>query len=305
MRATWPHNVLAICADESSANDRKMRVRSVWSSARHASDWPSTARSDEIDCVATIGMSRDWRVSANIFSSPAGSSSPTVTKLWYSSQRNIAGRHTRAGRRAISAGRRSSVWSHACLSITPTARDSAGFVPAGMFRHRTLPLSITSSSGGSWRATAAVSAAGAPVGTCASAGGFGGQNVAATSGRSKTERKTLRPSMMLDRSFGSRVSQSCPYQRRTASSRSRRAGSATVEESTSNAIPSVASCSRSAVPSTVRTPLPPVGVQDHAAKSVPCAARSDMPIRTVAGGSTSASTSAIFRSIRSGSSVQR
>ena len=56
MRATWPQSVLAICADESSASDRKMGVRSVWSSSRHASDCPSTARSDEIDCVVTIGI---------------------------------------------------------------------------------------------------------------------------------------------------------------------------------------------------------------------------------------------------------
>ena len=54
MRATW-QSVLAICADESSASDRRMRVRSDWSSARHASDGPSTARSYEIDCVATMG----------------------------------------------------------------------------------------------------------------------------------------------------------------------------------------------------------------------------------------------------------
>ena len=71
------------------------------------------------------------------------------------------------------------------------ARESAGFVPADMFRHSTLPLSITSSSGGSWRAPAAVSAAGESGGAGGSAAGLGGQNAAATSGRSKTERKTL------------------------------------------------------------------------------------------------------------------
>ena len=75
---------------------------------------------------------------------------------------------------------------------------------------RTLPSSITWSSGGSRRATAAGEhggvggSAGEPA---CSLAGFGAQNVAATSGRSKTERKTLRPSMMLERSFGSRVSQ--------------------------------------------------------------------------------------------------
>ena len=41
------------------SSDRKMRVRSAWSSVCHASDCPSTTRSDEIDCVATIAISRD------------------------------------------------------------------------------------------------------------------------------------------------------------------------------------------------------------------------------------------------------
>ena len=97
-----------------------MRVLSVWSSARHASDWPSTARSDEIERVATIGISRDWRVSANIFSSPAGSSSPTVANVWYSSQRNMAGRKTRSDRRCMSATRSTfskrlaNAWSGCC-----------------------------------------------------------------------------------------------------------------------------------------------------------------------------------------------
>ena len=45
-----------------------------------------------MDCVATIGMQRDWRVSAKLFSSPLGSSSPTVAKDWYSSQMKTAGR---------------------------------------------------------------------------------------------------------------------------------------------------------------------------------------------------------------------
>ncbi len=61
MRATWPHSVLPICADQSLASDRKMRVRSAWEQ-RHASDWPNTARNDEIDCVATIGIRCDWLV---------------------------------------------------------------------------------------------------------------------------------------------------------------------------------------------------------------------------------------------------
>ena len=44
-----------------------------------------------MDWVATMGMTRDCRVRAKAFSSPAGSSSPTDAKLWYSSQRKTAG----------------------------------------------------------------------------------------------------------------------------------------------------------------------------------------------------------------------
>ena len=78
--ATCPHNSLAILALASSLRDKKIRVRSVCKSARHASDDPNTARSDEIDWVATIGMQRHCRVSAKDFSPPDGSSSPTDAK---------------------------------------------------------------------------------------------------------------------------------------------------------------------------------------------------------------------------------
>ena len=67
-------------------------MRSVWTSVRHASPEGSTDRSEEIDWVATIGMQRHCRVSANAFSSPAGSSWPTVANAWYSSHTNTAGR---------------------------------------------------------------------------------------------------------------------------------------------------------------------------------------------------------------------
>ena len=168
-----------------------------------------------------------------------------------------------------------------------------------------MPLSITSSSGGSGRATAAESAAGAAGTAAVSITGLGGQNVAATSGRSKTERKTLRPSMMLERSFGSMVSQSCAYHRFTASSRSARAGSAGAGRSISNAMPSLSSCSRSAASSDIRSTPPRSVCQDQAASSSPCGAASAIRTRRTAGGSTSAAASAIFASIRSGSSVHR
>ena len=42
----------------------------------------------------------------------------------------------------ILAGRMRSACSQAFLSITPTARDSAGLIPAGIFKASTLPCSI-------------------------------------------------------------------------------------------------------------------------------------------------------------------
>ena len=64
---TLPHISDAIRADDSSDSDRKIRVRSVWRSVRQASPPRSTERSEEIDCVATIGTQRHCRVSANAF----------------------------------------------------------------------------------------------------------------------------------------------------------------------------------------------------------------------------------------------
>ena len=81
---TLPHISEASLADDSSLKDRKIRVRSVWRSVRQASPPGSTERSEEIDCVATIGTQRHCRVSANAFSSPEGSSCPTVANAWYS-----------------------------------------------------------------------------------------------------------------------------------------------------------------------------------------------------------------------------
>ena len=148
MRATWPHSVLPICADQSLASDRKMRVRSVWEQrpprlglAEHGTQRRNRLRGHDWDQMRL------------------GSSEATP-----------------------------------CFEEdAPRPRDRPGFVPAGIFRQSTLPLPITSSSGGSRRAAGA------------SPGGSRGQNVAAMSGRSKTERKTLRPSMMLERSFESMV----------------------------------------------------------------------------------------------------
>ena len=67
-------------------------MRSVCKRARQASEVPRTDRSEDMDWVATMGMTRHCRVRANAFSSPEGSSSPTEAKDWYSSQMKTAGR---------------------------------------------------------------------------------------------------------------------------------------------------------------------------------------------------------------------
>ena len=77
-----------------------MRERSVWSSARHASDWPSTARSDEIDCVATMGIRRNCRVSANLLVAGGSSSPPRANGLVFVAQKTVSRELPRAPRRA-------------------------------------------------------------------------------------------------------------------------------------------------------------------------------------------------------------
>ena len=219
---TEPHISDAIRAEDSSESERKIRVLSVWTSVRHASPEGSTERSEEIDCVATIGMQRHCRVSANAFSSPAGSSWPTVANAWYSSQMNTAGRRSRPGRRAASTGRRSSACIHAFLSSTPMARARAGFAPAGMLSARILPWSISCASGGSRRRspgmgrTSGILPGRSGVRRGISSGG-GGQNTPATSGWSKSERKTLMPSTIEVRSLASSTDQSWTYHRSMAS----------------------------------------------------------------------------------------
>ena len=65
--ATCPHSVEACSALASSLSERKIRVRSGCRRVRHASELPRTDRSDEMDCVATIGITRHCRVSAKGF----------------------------------------------------------------------------------------------------------------------------------------------------------------------------------------------------------------------------------------------
>ena len=59
---------------QAQKDPRAERLQSV----RHASELPSTERSELMDCVATMGITRHCRVRANAFSSPLGSSSPTL-----------------------------------------------------------------------------------------------------------------------------------------------------------------------------------------------------------------------------------
>ena len=76
--ATCPHSFEAISALASSLRLKNIRVRSVWSNVRQPSLLPRTERSELMDCVATMGITRHCRVRAKAFSSPLGSSSPTL-----------------------------------------------------------------------------------------------------------------------------------------------------------------------------------------------------------------------------------
>ncbi len=62
----------------SSLVAKKSFVRKHWSSVRQLSSPPSADRSELMLCVATMGISRACRDSANARSSPVGSVSPTV-----------------------------------------------------------------------------------------------------------------------------------------------------------------------------------------------------------------------------------
>ena len=88
-----------VFAVNSSLVARKILVRKHWSSVRQLSSPGSAERSELMLCVATIGISRACRDSANVRSSPVGSVSPTVAKAWYSSQTKSRSRQTLVGLR--------------------------------------------------------------------------------------------------------------------------------------------------------------------------------------------------------------
>ncbi len=92
-----PQSSAAVRAVNSSLVARNSFVRKHWSSVRQLSSPGSADRSELMLCVATIGISRAWRDSANVRSSPVGSVSPTVAKAWYSSQTNSRSRHDALG----------------------------------------------------------------------------------------------------------------------------------------------------------------------------------------------------------------
>ena len=73
-------------------------MRKHWSNVRQDSSPWTADRSELMLCVATIGMRRAWRLSAKVRSSPDGSVSPVVAKLWYSSHTNSRSRHGLSGR---------------------------------------------------------------------------------------------------------------------------------------------------------------------------------------------------------------
>ena len=101
-----------------------------------------------MDCVATMGMTRHCRVRANAFSSPLGSSSPTLAKAWYSSQIKTGRPDEAVGlglhpRRPTEQRLEPRIFQHDADRRGP----APGLVPAGMLRASTLPPSISAIEG--------------------------------------------------------------------------------------------------------------------------------------------------------------
>ena len=117
---------------------------------RQLSSPGSADRSELMLCVATIGISRACRDSANVRSSPVGSVSPTVANAWYSSQTNSRSRHTRVGIAPRSAGSAAGRRAGSRASASrPGRAPGRGSCPTGKFSASTRPVSSRSSSGGS------------------------------------------------------------------------------------------------------------------------------------------------------------
>src|ERR1700692_2398096 len=137
-----PQRSLAVLAEKSSDNERKILVRKVWRSVRQLS--PGSAdRSELMLWVATIGMHFGWRERLKNFSSPVGSLSPTVAKCWYSSHMNRTSRKWRLRFASISGTRFKTARSKSSFIITPIAFARPAFIPIGKFRAQTLPFSMS------------------------------------------------------------------------------------------------------------------------------------------------------------------
>src|ERR1700692_2054970 len=137
-----PQRSLAVLAEKSSDNERKILVRKVWRSVRQLS--PGSAdRSELMLWVATTGMHFGWRERLKNFSSPVGSLSPTGAKCWYSSQRKRTCRKYCSGCASIFGTRLSTARSKSSFIITPKAFASPAFMPIGKFRAQTAPCSIS------------------------------------------------------------------------------------------------------------------------------------------------------------------
>src|SRR6267378_7442324 len=135
-----PQRWLAVLAEKSSDNERKILVRKVWRRVRQLS--PGNADRRELMLwVAMMGMHFGWRERLKNFSSPVGSLSPTVAKCWYSSQRKRTCRKYCSGCASILGTRLSTARSKSSFIITPRAFASPAFMPMGKLRAQTLPCS--------------------------------------------------------------------------------------------------------------------------------------------------------------------
>src|SRR6267378_6410583 len=142
-----PQRWLAVLAEKSSDNERKIFVRKVWRSVRQLS--PGSAdRSELMLCVAMIGMHLGWRERLKNFSSPVGSLSPTVAKCWYSSQRKRTCRKYCSGCASIFGTRLSTARSKSSFIMTPRAFASPAFMPMGKLSAQIAPCSINQENDG-------------------------------------------------------------------------------------------------------------------------------------------------------------
>src|SRR6266700_861918 len=140
--SSWPHSSAAILVENSSDKAKKILVRKVCSKVRQLSPG-KLERNELMLCVATMEMHLACRERLKNFSSPRGSFSPTVAKVWYSSQRKKTGRKCCPGLRSILGMRCKTARSKSIFIMVPMALARPAFMEMGRFKAQTLPFSMS------------------------------------------------------------------------------------------------------------------------------------------------------------------